>query len=257
MRRIIAAAPRWRVRGRLTARSHAIRGGVILTALALSAFAAAPPAAPAPRVKLQDVAARCGFPAPRDVDQTVILQNARNTLVFGADSRKLTFDKLLIWLNGPLSKVGTDWTLATCDADIVEALVRPELTVRGMNVSLVMLDPGHGGPDTGALGSQRVSESKLVLDIARRAQKKLSKAGVNVRLTRPKDRAMPLTDRTLSALKAGADLYISIHLNSSASPTACGIEAYVMPAPGFASTSSWASLHAGRPCPSMTWRSKR
>lgn len=97
--------------------------------------------------------------------------------------------------------------------------------------SLVVLDPGHGGRDTGAVGPAGTMEKDLTLAIAKRARAKLSKAGgVDVLLTRETDVFVPLAGRVALANARQADLFVSIHLNAAPSPHATGTETYFLSA---------------------------
>jgi N-acetylmuramoyl-L-alanine amidase len=103
----------------------------------------------------------------------------------------------------------------------------------GLGVSRVVIDPGHGGRDPGAM-SGKLSEADLVLDIALRLEKLLlAQPGVEVVLTRRTDVYVPLEERTAIANRERADLFLSIHANASRRKDARGIETYVL---NFAST---------------------
>ena len=98
----------------------------------------------------------------------------------------------------------------------------------GLGVSRIVIDPGHGGHDPGAMG-KGVTEAELVLDIALRLEKLLQKAeGVEVILTRRTDEFIPLPERTAIANREGADLFLSIHANASANGQARGVETYFL-----------------------------
>jgi len=95
-------------------------------------------------------------------------------------------------------------------------------------VSRVVIDAGHGGHDPGAQGNG-IDESELVLDVAQRLQKLLTaQPGFEVVLTRSTDEFIPLEERTAIANRADADLFLSIHANSSRTPSARGIETYFL-----------------------------
>jgi N-acetylmuramoyl-L-alanine amidase len=100
---------------------------------------------------------------------------------------------------------------------------------------VVVIDPGHGGTDTGAMG-QKLSEKTVVLDIARRVRERLRRLNIDVRLTRDTDTALTLSERTAAAQQQGATLFLSIHMNSARNASASGLETYVVTAPGFVST---------------------
>jgi len=94
---------------------------------------------------------------------------------------------------------------------------------------LVVIDPGHGGDDTGARGPSGLLEKDVSLDIARRLKARLvSGLGAEVILTRDADRAMMLDDRTAIANHNRADLFVSIHANASRRNNARGSETYFL-----------------------------
>ncbi len=84
----------------------------------------------------------------------------------------------------------------------------------GMGVKTIMIDPGHGGRDSGAIGTRGTMEKDLVLDIARRLKSKLEVYDdYRVVLTRDEDVQVPLKERVELAQRHQADIFISIHLN--------------------------------------------
>jgi N-acetylmuramoyl-L-alanine amidase len=98
----------------------------------------------------------------------------------------------------------------------------------GLRVSKVVIDPGHGGHDPGAI-SNGVTESELVLDVALRLEKLLQQIpGIEVVLTRRTNEFIPLEERTAIANRERADLFISIHANSHRQPLVSGIETYFL-----------------------------
>jgi len=80
----------------------------------------------------------------------------------------------------------------------------------------VVIDPGHGGKDPGAIGSYGLKEKELVLDISRRVRDILTKKGVKVRMTRNSDVYVPLVRRADIANGINADIFVSIHANAVA-----------------------------------------
>ncbi|EJB8847811.1 N-acetylmuramoyl-L-alanine amidase, partial [Salmonella enterica] len=83
---------------------------------------------------------------------------------------------------------------------------------------LVMLDPGHGGIDTGAIGRNGSQEKHVVLAIAKNVRAILRNHGIDARLTRTGDTFIPLYDRVEIAHKHGADLFMSIHADGFTNP---------------------------------------
>jgi N-acetylmuramoyl-L-alanine amidase len=90
----------------------------------------------------------------------------------------------------------------------------------------VVIDAGHGGEDTGALGPTGLAEKELVLDVSLRLERALRASGLDVKLTRDDDTFVPLEERTSRANDARADLFVSIHANSARSEKPTGIETY-------------------------------
>lgn len=88
-------------------------------------------------------------------------------------------------------------------------------SIFGLDVQTIVIDPGHGGKDPGAIGVLGTQEKNIVLDIAKRLQESLQKSGrYNVVLTRETDVTMSLLDRVKFANSGRTDLFISLHVNS-------------------------------------------
>ncbi|MBZ5491020.1 MAG: N-acetylmuramoyl-L-alanine amidase [Acidobacteriia bacterium] len=99
----------------------------------------------------------------------------------------------------------------------------------GLKIGKIVVDAGHGGHDTGTIGPNGLEEKDLVLDVALKLGKLLeNKLGAEVVYTRDDDTFIPLETRTAIANKEQADLFISIHANSSDDPTARGVETYYL-----------------------------
>jgi N-acetylmuramoyl-L-alanine amidase len=93
----------------------------------------------------------------------------------------------------------------------------------------IVLDPGHGGKDPGAIGAGGIAEKDIVLSIAKKLAAKLRKdLRVDVVLTRKDDRFVALEDRTALANSENADLFVSLHMNASENTEAKGIETYYL-----------------------------
>jgi N-acetylmuramoyl-L-alanine amidase len=99
----------------------------------------------------------------------------------------------------------------------------------GLKIGKIVIDPGHGGHDTGTIGPTGLEEKNVVLDVALRLAKILrQETSSEIILTRSTDVFIPLEERTAIANEKGADLFISIHANSSRDESARGIETYYM-----------------------------
>jgi N-acetylmuramoyl-L-alanine amidase len=100
----------------------------------------------------------------------------------------------------------------------------------GLKISRIVIDPGHGGHDTGTIGPHGLMEKDLCLDVALRLGHEIEEKlpGAEVVYTRKDDAFIPLEQRTAIANEAKADLFISIHANSSHDEAARGIETYYL-----------------------------
>ena len=99
----------------------------------------------------------------------------------------------------------------------------------GLSVGKIVIDPGHGGHDPGAIGPTGLKEKDVVLKIAKKMEEVIKKEiDCEVVLTRRDDRFIPLEERTAIANTERADLFISIHANASPNRDAHGIETYLL-----------------------------
>ena len=99
----------------------------------------------------------------------------------------------------------------------------------GLKIGRIVIDAGHGGHDSGTLGAEGIEEKDVVLDVALRLGKLLhDRLGAEIVYTRADDTFIPLETRTAIANKAQADLFISVHANSSQDPGARGVEVYYL-----------------------------
>ena len=107
------------------------------------------------------------------------------------------------------------------DTSLVRAL--------GLKIQRVVIDPGHGGHDQGTEGPHGLLEKDLVLDVSQRLGKLIEdKMGAEVIYTRTDDTFIPLEGRTALANEKKADLFLSIHANSSPVPRITGVETYYL-----------------------------
>ena len=116
-------------------------------------------------------------------------------------------------------------TAAKATNDGTRSLVRS----LGLKLSRVVIDAGHGGHDTGSIGPTGYAEKELVLDVAMRLKQLVeTEMGAEVVMTRTEDTFVPLETRTAIANQQQADLFISIHANSSRVRSVRGVETYFL-----------------------------
>jgi N-acetylmuramoyl-L-alanine amidase len=99
----------------------------------------------------------------------------------------------------------------------------------GLKVARIVIDPGHGGRDTGTIGRGGLMEKNLTLELAKTLRQMLERGlGLDVVLTREEDVFLSLEERTAIANKHQADLFVSIHANSSPARSTSGVETYFL-----------------------------
>jgi N-acetylmuramoyl-L-alanine amidase len=122
---------------------------------------------------------------------------------------------------GPNPRVREAQPTASGDRSLTRAL--------GLKIGRIVIDPGHGGHDTGTIGPHGLEEKDLVLDVSLRLGKLLeTRLGAEVVYTRRDDTFIPLENRTAVANQEAADLFVSVHANSSHDPDARGVETYYL-----------------------------
>ncbi len=94
------------------------------------------------------------------------------------------------------------------------AAPRPiDRTVFSLPVKKIVLDPGHGGKETGAIAKSGLTEKEITLDISLRLRRLMEEASLEVLLTREIDQTVSLSERAAIANASGADLFVSVHVN--------------------------------------------
>jgi N-acetylmuramoyl-L-alanine amidase len=138
-----------------------------------------------------------------------------------------------------LKKLGKPTKSAHDQAEEMGPAAIPDLTregqhsltrALGLKIGRIVIDPGHGGHDTGTIGPTGLMEKDLCLDVALRVGKLIEQRlpGADVVFTREDDTFVPLEQRTEIANDAKADLFLSVHANSSEDHKARGIETYYL-----------------------------
>lgn len=175
--------------------------------------------------------------------KTVRLQNRWNTLEFTGGDRRCRINGTLVWLSSPVRKAGRGWAVADDDfTQGIDPSLRPELFAEPDRSTVVVLDPGHGGRDKGAVSPRKVFEKLMTYDIAKRVRTHLRKQGLRVEFTRNGDRYVGLSERCRKAAALGADLFISIHADSAGNNRAAdGAGTFILSLPGRYSTHAYGS----------------
>jgi N-acetylmuramoyl-L-alanine amidase len=215
----------------------------VLALVLTSAARAQPPALKIYRfgntayVSVRDVAASYGL--GRDIRGVVDRAEYKTRfaqLELQADRRDILVNGVNHWLSTPiLAERGRLWIAELDVVKTLDPLLRPERLRSRSAIRTIVIDPGHGGSDRGTRGRTGL-EKTLTLDLAKRVERDLAGNNLGVALTRTSDKKVELEDRVALARAKGADLFVSIHLNSGGS--ADGIETYCAPPAGASSTAS-------------------
>lgn len=174
------------------------------------------------------------------------LADRKRILFFQKDKRQFTINGVRYILNfAPLAGEGTLFLSSLDIFKQLDPILRP-WTVPAHRVRHIVIDPGHGGKDVGAIRG-RYREKDLTLSIAKRVRDKLVRAGYRVTLTRHTDIALTLKQRAALARALKADLFLSIHINAAGAASVAGIETYAMTPMGAPSSTNSKPVHKFHP----------
>ena len=169
----------------------------------------------------------------------ITLRTKFNTINLEGDSRRMTFNGIAVWLNGPVSRRWGSWHILQADVDrTLLPLFNPNGALAAEDFRIVTLDPGHGGSDQGACSRSGLVEKKLTLDLAKKVRAILLRYRIDARLTRNADRQLELEDRTALANGWKSSVFVSLHFNSAGNTDPSGIETHILPPAGYPSTAN-------------------
>ncbi len=150
----------------------------------------------------------------------ILVTSAQHSQALAGISAGLARSARLVARPAPPSSGGAEPTLA--------APKTIEPGVLRLEVRRVVLDPGHGGVNTGTVTSQGLAEKNLTLDIGHRLRQLLEEDGFEVVMTRDRDTAMPLEGRAQLANRQAGDLFVSIHVNWIEAREVRGVETFYL-----------------------------
>lgn len=182
-------------------------------------------------VDARDFAARFGLtPGWLERDKKLRLQSPWTTIDLTVHREELWLNGLRLVLSAPV--VAHQGSLFLGEGDI-EFVLGPILSPQSVGphppVKTIVVDAGHGGDDPGKQNhALKLDEKKFTLDVARRLERALKRAGFRVVMTRKNDRAVGLDERAAIARRAQADLFVSIHFNAFTDTNVAGAETFVM-----------------------------
>lgn len=204
-------------------------------------------------VPLNAIAAYYGM-TNSESGETIRLKNRWSTIEFQTNDRRIKVNGTRFWLNRPVRRIGWQWGMEKDDFyKSLEPALRPYAFLKNAGSRTVVLDPGHGGKDKGAVSPRKVYEKLMTLDVAKRVRNHLEARGLNVVLTRETDTALSLSERCRKAAAARGDLFVSIHADIAGSRSVSGAGTFILSLPGHYSTHSYGD---GTP-PSKTYPGNR
>src|SRR5436190_11151743 len=189
------------------------------------------------------------YRSPADVAPSgakIRLETVKNPLEFVRGSREVIINGARSWLCFPLLEHDGKFLVSRTDvAKTIEPLVRPHRVANMGRTRTVVLDPGHGGHDKGAV-CRYGSEKDFALDVARQLRPLLQAKGLRVIMTREGDYFVPLEVRAQIANAARDSIFVSIHFNATdRDPNATGFEIFSFTPRGAPSTSDdWVTATA-------------
>lgn len=164
--------------------------------------------------------------------QVASLQYAHNKAKVMVGSRIALLNNNVVIMSSP---VEVKKSICYVGDDFKDKIIDPMIVDKNglANYSLsyfkkVIIDAGHGGKDPGTIGKSGLEEKKVTLDISKRVRKILKRNGLQVVMTRKKDEFVSLKNRTEISSRERADLFISIHANSSPAKSVHGLEVFTL-----------------------------
>ena len=174
------------------------------------------------------------------ISKKIVLNNRYNTLEIEENGRRAWINGVMFWLHEPCRRSGRSWAIQKPDFQCgIDPVLRSYMHLPKRVPIVVVIDAGHGGKDSGAVGSKKVFEKQVVLDISYRIKKLLENHGFKVVMTRTGDQYLTLHDRTDLARKVKADLFLSIHADGAVSSAAHGVETFITTVEGFDSSNHY------------------
>ncbi|MCF7791551.1 MAG: N-acetylmuramoyl-L-alanine amidase [Victivallales bacterium] len=188
-------------------------------------------------VYMKDIARFYGMSLLRE-KTSCSLKSKYSKILYKYNSKLCRINGVTVYNSLPVKvrKIGNSWLVLLSRKDfllLLDPILREKPLVK-QNVKTVVIDPGHGGKDCGAVGS-KTKEKDIVLQVARRLSKILKKSGYRAVLTRNRDVFLTLSQRPAVTAKYNGDIFISIHCNSVNSD-AEGIETFIYTPQGTKST---------------------
>ena len=167
------------------------------------------------------------FTAVERSGATVALRSARLVLRLRSGSQEMYVNGVKFMLSLPVTSQGNDVLVSRIDlSKLIDPVLRPSHIAKGPPFTTVVVDPGHGGHDSGARGVFG-NEETYTLDTSLRLARLLQARGLKVLMTRTRDSYPSLPQRVAAANAAPSSIFVSVHFNSGGSH-AQGVETYAL-----------------------------
>ena len=187
-------------------------------------------------VSFANVAQFYRFPHYTRVSRSVSLRGDRRGIRAQAGTSEFSINGVRFFSDYPLLANPEENLISATDvAKIIEPVLRPNKISGAKKIDTVVLDPGHGGDDSGTSGPWD-NEKNYALDVALTARENLLRAGFKVEMTRVRDDSVSLEDRVAFANRFSNAVFISIHFNSAQGGS--GVESYALAPEGVPSNAS-------------------
>ena len=190
------------------------------------------------RVRLSDISRQYAM-RMRLVQNKILLQSQHTKVEIEQRGRRAWINGVMFWLHKPSRNSSGSWSIEEVDyLRGLDPILRSYNALAGMKPRRIVLDPGHGGKDTGAIGAGDLYEKEVVLDISKRVKAGLTRFGFEVFLTRTGDQYLTLKERAEYAARVKADLFLSIHADGAVTTAAQGVQTFVSTCAGYESSNT-------------------
>ncbi|MDB6069736.1 MAG: n-acetylmuramoyl-l-alanine amidase [Verrucomicrobiales bacterium] len=187
-------------------------------------------------VKLEDIKTFYKFPRLLREGRNAWLRSNTMIIKFSTSAEDIFINNVKFCLSFPTSEKNGSVLVSRVDlAKLLDPIIRPTYIENAQGFDTVVIDAGHGGHDSGAVGSYG-AEKAYTLDTALRLEKKLKELGYKTLLTRRSDVFLTLGERVAIANRTPRSIFVSVHYNSYSSSSAIGLETFALAPQGTATT---------------------
>lgn len=185
-------------------------------------------------ITLRSIKSNYGFSQMSLSGNKVELRNAKIKMEFTKGSKICYMNNLKFELSSSVASASGRLLVSTTDVEkMIDPILKPSFISTAKSFNTVIIDPGHGGKDAGAV-NKHGTEARYNLSVARTLQAGLRAKGFNVIMTRDSDRYLNLNQRVAIANRHPNAIFISIHFNASSRSSARGVETFTFSPVGVA-----------------------